>query len=244
MEEVFTLDKILLSINVVEKFYNNYKNEKFKEYLLSVLPEVENCRTQKQDNPWHIYNCLDHILHSVEEMNKLTKGYDLNTRRMLAYTMFLHDIGKPECYIRRFSKLYNKKVDSFFYHNLASEKIAKRVLSKFNFNNQEQSVIELLIHEHDVFIDIKLNSVQNKHQKLLTNDLLNEMADKYNSVGDGQEVLRYLFMVGRADNLAQNPKMTKDSLHMLDVMDNMLENIKNQSACILNKTKKTTKNNL
>mgnify|MGYP003309498648 CR=1 FL=1 len=30
---------------------------------------------------------------------------------------FLHDIGKPECKTRRYSKLYKREVDSFFNHN-------------------------------------------------------------------------------------------------------------------------------
>ena len=35
--------------------------------------------------------------------------------------------------------------------------------------------------------------------------------------------MKYLVMVGRADNMAQNPEMTRDSLHMLDKMDDMLD---------------------
>ena len=34
------------------------------------MPQVEDCKNQEQNNPWHKYNVLDHILHSVEEMNK------------------------------------------------------------------------------------------------------------------------------------------------------------------------------
>ena len=50
------LDQILLSDNVVEKFYENYNNnESFKLEILKILPEVDDCKNQKQDNPWHIY---------------------------------------------------------------------------------------------------------------------------------------------------------------------------------------------
>ena len=114
------LDEILLSSNVVERFYENYKIPKFKNWLVSILPEIEDCNKTNQDNPWHVYNVLEHILHSVEEMNKQTKTEEYKIRRMLAYTMLLHDIGKPECKIRRYSKLYKREVDSFFNHNLAS----------------------------------------------------------------------------------------------------------------------------
>ena len=222
-----TLDKILLSDNVVKEFYNNYNNLEFKNYLLKVLPEIEDYKNLKQDNPWHIYNCIDHILHSVENINQQTRGLDFKTRRMLAYTMFLHDVGKPDCYIRRFSKLYNKEIDSFFNHNLASEKIAARVLPEFNFNKNEQQLIKLLVREHDIFINIKLTKTQDKHQQLLSNKLLNSYIKQYNKIGDGQQIMDYLIMIGRADNLAQNPEKTKEPLYMLDVMQDMLNNQNN-----------------
>lgn len=70
------LDKILLSNNVIDEFYKNYENPSFKKWILNILPEIEDCKNTKQDNPWHVYNCLDHILHSVENINKLSKGID------------------------------------------------------------------------------------------------------------------------------------------------------------------------
>ena len=120
MENINVLKDILLSENVLSDFYNNYKGE-FKNWLLEILPEIEDCRNQQQNNPWHKYNVLDHILHSVEEMNKQTKDFK-EDRLMLATTMFLHDIGKPECHISRI--VDGKPRDSFFNHNIASEKIA------------------------------------------------------------------------------------------------------------------------
>jgi hypothetical protein len=37
--------------------------------------------------------------------------------------------------------------------------------------------------------------------------------------------MKLLLMVGKADNKAQNPKMTKDALSLLDVMTDMLNDI-------------------
>ena len=85
------LDSILLSSNVVDNFYKEYNGE-FQNWILGILPELEDCKNRNQDTPWHIYSVLDHILHSVEEMNKQTEHLDNNVRRMLAYIMFLHDI--------------------------------------------------------------------------------------------------------------------------------------------------------
>ena len=73
------LDNILLSDDVTNEFYKNYDNKDFKTWILSILPEIEDCKNQQQDNPWHIYSVLNHILHSVEEMNKQTKNMPLKT---------------------------------------------------------------------------------------------------------------------------------------------------------------------
>lgn len=220
---VEVLDEILLNNNPVEKFYEFYQQEEFKSWLLKILPEVENCKNLKQDNPWHIYNCLDHILHSVEEINKLTGNLSHEKRRMLAYTMFLHDIGKPACYIRRYSKLYNREVDSFFNHNLESKKVADRVLSKFGFSNNEKLIIEKLIEMHDIFMFITLKDDGNRFHHVLTQEYLNSEIAKLNEVGDGRVLMKELVLVGIADNKAQNPQMTKASLHLLDVINTMLE---------------------
>ncbi len=217
------LDEILLSDNAREMFYQNYQNQEFKNWILSILPEIELCKNQKQDNPWHIYDCLDHILHSVEEMNNQTRYMDFETRKMLAYTMFLHDIGKPQCYFRRYSNLYGRYVDSFFNHNLVSEKIAERVLPKLEFNKKQSNIICLLVKEHDLFMNLTLEDDGNKYHIVLTQQYLDKLFKKFNVFCDGKKLLNFLVMVGRADNLAQNPKMTKESLKKIDIFENMLK---------------------
>lgn len=220
---VEVLDEILLNENPLDEFYKHYNQNNFKSWLLEILPEVENCKNLKQDNPWHIYNCLDHILHSVEEINKLTDNLPHETRRRLAYTMFLHDIGKPACYIRRYSKLYKREVDSFFNHNLESKKVAGRVLSYFGFSNEEKKIIEKLIEKHDIFMFITLKDDGNRFHHVLTQEYLNSEISQLNEVGDGKVLMQELVLVGIADNKAQNPQMTKTSLHLLDVINSMLE---------------------
>ena len=219
------LNTILASENVVEEFYKHYANEDFKQWLLSLLPEVEACRNQPQDNPWHIYNCLDHILHSVEEMNKLTTELNYKTRRLLAYTMFYHDLGKPTCHIRRYSKLYKREVDSFFNHNEVSYDIAYRTARLFNFTSYQRDIICHLVRNHDIFMFITLHDDGNPHHQILSYDLLQKEIDKFYDKEDKKTVMQYLIMVGRADNLAQNSKMTNNSLQLLNTMEQMLKTL-------------------
>ena len=223
MDMINLLDKILLSDNVVDEFYKHYSNPDFKSWLTNILPEIENCKNQKQDNPWHIYNCLDHILHSVEEMNKQTLNLPPDIRRMLAYTMFYHDLGKPTCHIQRFSKLYGRIIDSFFEHNVVSANIAKRTLKDLGFNEAERTTMHHLIYNHDMFMFITLQDDTNPHHKTLTPELIHEKISSYNKIGNGYELMKYLIMVGKADNLAQNPQMTNTSLHLIEVMKIMMD---------------------
>ena len=224
MEEL--LDNILLSDDPVKMFYHFYnENKEFKNWLLELLPEVEKASNLNQDNPWHIYNCLDHILHSVEMMNRSSKKLDIRGRKVLAYTMFFHDLGKPKCHIKRFSKRYDREVDSFPFHNKESVAIFNRVRDHFSFTSKEKELIELLIDQHDIFMFITLNEGDNR--KVLTDELLEKYLEEYSEVDNPYKVMKYLIMVGRSDNLAQNPLLTKESLHLLDVMEEMLNNYKN-----------------
>lgn len=222
MDFVKKLDEILLSKNVVENFYKEYNtNGEFKNWLLKILPEVEKCEQQKQNNPWHKYNVLKHILYSVEEMNKQTTDYSESERRVLAYTMFLHDIGKPATHITR--EKDGEIIDSFFHHSEESERVACRVLPTFGFNEQEIKQITTLVYKHDIFMFIRDYNTFNPHVKRLSMKLLqDEIMDLDRRAGDGENMLKKLVLVGRSDNLAQNEKKTVESLKLLDKIDYML----------------------
>lgn len=220
--EIKLLDKILLSENVVKDFYNECDNNaQFKNWLDEILPEIEACKKQAQNNPWHKYNVLGHILHSVEEMNKQTLEHDFKTRRMLAYTMLLHDIGKPASHIVRMKD--GKAIDSFFNHNIKSCDVTKRVLPQLNFDRAEIEIITKLVYKHDIFMFIKDFPTDNPHWRTLSFEVIKSEIADLNSVGNGNQLMKYLIMIGRSDNLAQNEKMTAASLRMLEKMERMLE---------------------
>lgn len=215
------LRKILLSNDVVEDFYNEYnKNKDFKNWLDETIPEIALCEKQQQNNPWHIYNVLGHILHSVEEMNKQTVGMNEKDREILAFTMLFHDIGKPEKHITR--EKDGKIIDSFFNHNVAGERIAKERLPKLGFNKEEVDIIAKLVYKHDIFMFIKDRKTYNPHWRVLSEDLVKDEIEDLSSVGDGTTLMRWLVMVGRSDNRAQNEKMTAESLVLLDKFDLIL----------------------
>ncbi len=164
-------------------------------------------------------------------MNKQTKNMPINERRMLAYTMLMHDIGKPAKHLVR--EKNGVMIDSFFNHNVESEKIARRVLPKFNFTEKEIEVICQLVYKHDIFMFIKDKPSKNPHWKVLTPQLIDEEIKDLSSVGDGEKLMQWLVMVGRSDNRAQNEKMTGEALSLLDKIENILKTKTTKSEVLL-----------
>lgn len=218
------LDNIVLSSNVVDNFYNKYLKDKwFAVELDSIIPQIKMCEMQQQNNPWHKYNVLGHILHSVEAMNKMTIEMSDRDRRMLAYVMLFHDIGKPDCHIERIKD--GVKIDSFFNHNVQSVEIARQILPKLGFSDIDVKIMLKLIYKHDIFMFIKEEKSSNPHWKVLTPELVNGEINDLNNVGDGFKLMRFLVMVGRSDNYAQNEKMTEKSLKMLEKFEIIIKKL-------------------
>lgn len=220
MTNLEKLNNILLADNVKEEFYKAIEDEEFEGFLKENIPEIFTCKDNGQNNPWHIYNILDHILVSVEKMNGQTKGMSEDERKLLAYTMLFHDIGKPAKKIQRVKQ--GKTIDSFFDHNIESEKIARMRLENFGFKGEEKAVIEKLVNKHDIFMFIKTYDSSNRYWKKLTPELIEKEIEDLSTCGDGVKLLTWLVMVGRSDSLAQNPEMTQESLELLDLFDEMI----------------------
>ena len=224
MENLQILDNILLSKNVVKKFYDEYEgNIDFKNWLDEILPEVELSKNQTQNNPWHLYNVLDHILHAVEYMSELSEGLNEKDRRLLAYTMFFHDLGKPAC--RTLDEKEGKVMDRFFEHNIASEKVVNRAIKNFNFNEEESKIIAKLVHDHDIFLHFYAedSDPHKDHYKKVDENLINELIKKFNSIGDGTKILDFLVLVGKADARAHTPENAKSKFKIFDKIDEFLK---------------------
>ena len=72
---------------------------------------------------------------------------------------------------------------------------------------------------------IKSYETNNPYWRVLSKQLVEQEIEELNSVGNGNELMRWLVMVGRADNLAQNEKMTAESLKLLDKFDDILNGL-------------------
>ena len=220
MSNIELLDNIVISDDACESFLDEYENNHdFGSWIDMILPEVRECYKNSQNHPRHKYDILGHILHSVEAINKQSKDLPAPDRKMLAYTMLLHDIGKP------MTKKVNPKTgyDCFYDHNLTSEKVAIRVLPELGFDDMDSAIIATLVSKHDMFINIKPFRSRNPFFRYMSPELIQEEAQGLDPLGNGGLLLKYLVMVSRADNLAQNEQETTESLTQLDTFESMID---------------------
>ena len=229
MSEEEKLTQILLTKNVKMNFHTMCIGKNFYDWIKKLIPEIVACKKCEQNTPWHIYNVLDHILVSVEEINKLTTEFSKQKRIMLAYVMFLHDLGKPKC--KQTKIVDEKQVDSFFNHNVESEKIARRVLGKLGFSEKEIEYMALLILNHDLFINIVKNPTK-QYQKEFSKETIKKLIKDFNKYGEGNDILKDIVLIGIADNKAQNPELTVAPLEILEETKSMLDSFKSNDMQI------------
>ena len=110
-----------------------------RDIIAEFIPEFIPCFDFSQNNPYHVYDVYNHILHAVDNY----KGDDLKVKLAL----LLHDIGKPECY----SEDHNG--GHFIGHGIKSSDKANEILKRLRFDNETiKSVTDLVLY-HDSTIE-------------------------------------------------------------------------------------------
>lgn len=215
-----TLRELLLGGDVFERFTATYRESRaFRAWLDGILPEVSVCYATPQRTPWHIYPVMEHILRSVEKINNLSAGLPEEERALLSYTMFFHDMGKPAC--RTVRIVEGEERDSFKLHNFESEKIARRALPLLGFSEEAAKVCCELVKEHDIFL--KLSEEPAPWQMAPDAAFEAHCKRELAPFGDPDRLYRDLLLIGLADNLAQNPALTQDSIAMIEKLRTMSE---------------------
>ena len=144
---------------------------------------VINCQ---QNSPYHRFGVFKHILYTVEYIGKDNLKYSSHDMRILKWTMLLHDIGKPR------AKTVNAEgYDSFYGHDDISVEMAKVILDRFDFEEQDKNIILNLIKYHDKFLN----------EGEITYDNLSFLAKE---LGDKQDLFKMLIEVKIADNKAKS----------------------------------------
>ncbi|BBF44537.1 tRNA nucleotidyltransferase [Lachnospiraceae bacterium KM106-2] len=176
-----------------------------------VLPEFDLMLETKQNNHHHKYDVGRHSIHSVEEISRMVKEADIDSKHhvILCWTMLLHDVGKPVT-----KTVDEQGIDHFHGHQIESEKIAKKVLKRLKFDNYTIDMVCRLIRWHDKRYE------------------LNEVAMRQTASQIGKDIMDLLFMVQEADVLAQSEDLQEEKLKVLEEAKIIYKGILERKECL------------
>ena len=115
------------------------KNE---DYIFNIIPELRKSKGFNQNNPWHIYDVYDHILHVIDGVKE---------NIILRLTALFHDIGKPYTYTKD-----ENNIGHFYNHWIKSCEIFLNFSKKYELPEDLSNEVKKLIYYHDLNIS-KLN---------------------------------------------------------------------------------------
>lgn len=144
---------------------NNIFVKHFPEFFV-VNEYGENVINCQQNSKFHKYGVFRHILATIESVGSSQNLLSKNYISILKWTMFLHDIGKP------YVKVVNEDgTDSFQLHEDKSYELAKEILNRFTFSDEDKYIILKLIKYHDKYINE--GEITDENMKFLASELNN-----------------------------------------------------------------------
>ncbi|MCI8410708.1 MAG: CCA tRNA nucleotidyltransferase [Lachnospiraceae bacterium] len=172
-----------------------------------VLPEFDRMLATQQNHPHHQYNVGVHTLKAIEYVHEQKEElmFGKRTLSLLSWTALLHDIGKPDT-----RTVDEEGIDHFYLHVPKSREMAKNILKRLRWDNHTIDTVCRLVQYHDVCFSKKKGKMRH---------LMN---------GIGVEFMPYLFIIMKADILAQSMYMREEKLQNLQQAQRMYEEI--QSA--------------
>jgi len=171
---------------------------KYISVITEIIPEIAPTIGFYQNNPYHCYDVLNHILYSVENTRK-------DVRIRLA--MLFHDIAKPECYTEA------DGTGHAYGHPKISSDTAKTILLRLKYdNNTIETVTQLILYHDDDILPHR------KHIRRWLNRI-------------GEERLRQLIEVKRADAMAQSSYGRRKKIDDLTGLLILIDDIIKQRHC-------------
>lgn len=171
--------------------------------LRIILPEVQALRDVFQPPEFHHEG--DVWIHTLLGMGSLE-----NPSAELAWTVLLHDVGKPATAGRR--DVPGKTKIIFFEHEQKSVEIAKKILESLRFSNDFINDISWAISQHMRIINAFRGMTERKQKKLFTDPNINLLldltkADLMASLRPGGKIDLSLYQ----DSLAKKAKFEKET---------------------------------
>ena len=164
----------------------------YHEIITEIIPEMKPCVGFEQHSKWHLYDVYEHIVRSVEYIRPTAE---------LRFTMFFHDIGKPDCFFTRDGEGH------FYGHPEVSAEKTDKILRRLKAPTAFREEVVFLVKNHDV----RLSDSEIKNRKKL-----NEI---------GKERFFLLLDVKKADNAAQGTALAEKEGKEIDKIRAIAEKI-------------------
>ena len=177
-----------------------------------VLPEFDVMMATEQTNPHHIYSVGMHTIKAMEAMKELARDNESISEKdyvVLCLTMLLHDVAKPA--MRTVDETGR---DHFHGHPEEGAAIAKNVLKRLRFDNYTIDMVCKLVFFHDYRVEPRAKAVRRATNKV------------------GKEYMPFLFLVQRADVLAQNPETHEEKLARIASVEKLYIELCEKEHCV------------
>ena len=171
-----------------------------------ILPEFDLTMETEQNHPHHCYSVGEHILHSLPE---------IKPDKTLRLAMLFHDIGKPATIVKDSSGITH-----FYGHAKASADLAGQIMRRLKFDNDTRNMVSKLVLNHDFGSDVKPD--------------LRILRRAVNKIGE--DAFPDLFLVKRADVLAQSGYLRQEKLDQLERWQELYQELQEKNQCVSLKT--------
>ncbi|MBR0373454.1 MAG: HD domain-containing protein [Mogibacterium sp.] len=243
------LDKILMAPGAVTVL------REYRDVFAEFIPELAQGFDFDQRNPYHCYDVYEHTLHAVEAVprvilpsqpaaaannntitvagrsataqplvvasndvaaadNDITTSTERvpasdNDRAYLTVRLaaLLHDVGKPACFIVKRDRGH------FYGHERVSADMAAEILRRLRYDNQTRSDVVALIRAHGTVFQLDERYVRHK---------LNQF---------GEERLRMLIALERADVSAQAEEIRAERIEAIDRFAGIVDKVLAEAQC-------------
>ncbi len=129
------LIQLLITDNPAKYIRNNL------EVIFEIIPELKPMYKFNQNNPWHIYDVLEHTLVVLENTPK---------NIFLRFAALFHDIGKPKKYF------VGKDNNGHFYgHPEESTQMFDKISTRLKMDKKTTKIVRFLIENHDITLSTK-----------------------------------------------------------------------------------------
>ena len=215
----FKIDEnVLVTIKELKDNIKNISKERIREeFNKTILGNPKKIEILKE------CGILDYIIPGINELYGFNQNnpyhiYDLYEHTLVAteeiepilhlrLTMLLHDLGKTKT-----KTIDERGISHYYAHPKESVKMAEHLLKELKYDNDTINKVLTLIQYHDCTLESKLS----------VKKMLNKI---------GEELLRDLIKVKRADILSQNPLYAKERLLNLISVQSKLDLILSQNEC-------------